>query len=46
MDLYARLLEPGRVGIATMEVMKERDTAGVQIRSRDTLKARFGEILT
>ncbi len=45
MDLYAELLEPGKVGIATLEVMEEGDHAGVQLRSRDALKARFGDLL-
>ncbi len=48
MELYAEMLEPGRVGVATMEIGggADGDYEGAQLRSRDALKARFGDLLT
>ena len=47
MELYAEMLEPGRVGVATMEIGggPDGDYEGAQLRSRDALKARFGDWL-
>ena len=46
MNFYGQMLEPGPVGIAAMELMEEGDTPSAQLRSREGLKARFGESLT
>lgn len=48
MELYAEILEPGRVRVATMEVGggPDGDFEGAQLRSRDALKTRFGDLLT
>ncbi len=47
MDLYAEMLEPGRVAVATMEIGggADGDFVGNQLRSRDALKAQFGDLL-
>lgn len=45
MDTYAGLMQPGGPAIATLEVVDEADLAGCILRSRDVLRAKFGDLV-